>query len=354
MATQLPTDISLPGLNFTRAREGRALRAYQDAVGVWTAGYGLTNMDKGLPWKIQKGLTITEDQAEWYLLKSLRQNYLPAVRKALQGGTYAHPQGVIDGGTDFHFNTGGINKATWPKAMVAGDLAAAKESMLSWNKGGGRVLAGLVSRRAGNWAQISAGDYGRVTGPGVIEPRGESNREVQVGTGDVLTAFPTDPNDTSAGNVHEDGPTIPEFEAPGVLKLGSEGEEVKELQEDLTAAGYPIHVTGTFDEATEAAVREFQAAHPNLTLDGKVGPGTRAGLKRAKAMRDAAGKVLKTGLPTLSGTFIALHQWVSAHAGQIALGVGLAALAAVAGYYLWKHRHDAHGWINGVIGRVVP
>lgn len=353
MSTQLPNDISLQGLNFTRAREGRALRGYQDAVGVWTVGYGLTNYDKNLPWKIKKGLTISEEQAEWYLLKSLRQNYLPAVRKQLQGGTYAHPQGVIDGGTDFHFNTGGIAKATWPKALVSGDMAAAKESMLSWNKGGGRVLAGLVSRRAGNWAQVSAGDYGHVSGPSVVEPRGEGNREVITGTGDVLTAFPTETTDTSAGNIHVDGPTIPEFEAPGVLKLGSEGDEVSELQANLSAAGYPTHVTGTFDEETEQNVQEFQAAHPNLTHDGKVGPATRAALVRAKDMRNAAGKIIKTGLPAGSGIFIALHQWVSAHAGEIALGIGLTALAAVAGYYLWKHRHDAHGWINSVIGRVV-
>src|ERR1700722_12719455 len=111
MSTDLPTDISIDGLNVTRAQEGRSLRAYQDVVGVWTIGYGLTNYDKGLPFlPIKQGTTITEQQAEWYLLKSIRDNYLPAVRKALIGGTYAHPQGAIDGGNDFHFNCGGIGK----------------------------------------------------------------------------------------------------------------------------------------------------------------------------------------------------------------------------------------------------
>ena len=36
MSTLLPHNISIDGLNATRMEEGRALRAYRDAVGVWT------------------------------------------------------------------------------------------------------------------------------------------------------------------------------------------------------------------------------------------------------------------------------------------------------------------------------
>lgn len=353
MPTALPNDISLKQLNQTRGNEGRALRAYQDSVNVWTVGYGLTNFDKGLPWKVEKGLTITEEQAEWYLVKSLRENYLPAVKRALDGGTYEHPQGAVDCGADFHYNTGGIGKATWPKALAHGDLAAAKESLLSWNKAGGRVLAGLSHRRAANWLVASAEEYGPMTGPGVIEPRGENNREVQVGTGDILTAYPTDPGDTSAGDVAVDGVPQPTTPAPGVLKLGSQGPAVVELQNNLTKAGYTVSATGEYDQPTYDAVYTFQQAHPTLTADGKAGPATTATIVRAIAMRDVAGKVLKTATPVLPGIFIAFHQFVSANAGVIAIGVAGAVFVAVVGFYLWKHRHDAHGWFNSMIGRTV-
>lgn len=351
MPSILPNDIDLDGLNFTRAQEGRALRAYQDSVNVWTVGYGLTHYDKGLPWVIEKGLTITEQQAEWYLLKSLRENYLPAARRALDGGTYAHPQGALNGTADFQYNTGGLDKASWPDALKRGDLAAAKAALESWNKAGGRVLAGLTRRRAGNWAEISAEDYGHLTGPGIIDLT-DTDHERSGGVGDLLTAFPTDPADESAGSVATTGLPAPRTPAPGVLKRGSSGPAVTELQNNLTAAGFSTPATGTFDAATEASVRSFQAAHPNLTNDGKVGPATTAGVLRAIAMRNVAGKVIKTAGPSIPGGYIVFHQ-VSAHAGDIALGVGLAALAAIAGYYLWIHRHDANAWFNSLIGRAV-
>lgn len=354
MPTQLPDDISLPGLNFTRAQEGRALRAYQDSVGVWTVGYGLTNSDKNLPWKIRKGLTITEDQAEWYLVKSIRENYLPACRRVLDGGTYQHPQGALDGSIDFHFNTGGIAKATWPKALARGDLDSAKESLMSWNKAGGHVLSGLTRRRTGNWGEVSAGEYGHLSGPSIVEP-GTSDQARQTGVGNILIAFPPDPEDTSHGTVKTPkdipAPTTP---APGALKFGDKGDAVAELQDYLTAAGYPTVATGTFDADTVSNVTAFQQAHPNLTADGKVGPATRASIKRTIAMRQTAGRVIKTGLPTISGVFIGLHQWVGANVGYIALAVGIAAFVSVAGYFLLKHQHDAKAWFNSVAGRIVP
>lgn len=362
--TELPNDISLAGLNFTRAQEGRALRAYQDSVGVWTVGYGLTNFDKNLPWRVGKGLTITEQQAEWHLLKSIRNNYLSAARRALSGGTYTCPQGALDGAIDFHFNTGGVERATWPKALARGDMAAAKDSLMSWNKAGGRVLSGLTRRRAGNWLEISAEDYGHLRGPDITEP-GADNQERQTGrVGELLAALPTDPGDTavnagvdgdtSAGNVDVDGIPQATTVAPGVLMLGSSGPAVAEAQNLLTTAGYPTIATGEYDQATYDSVYAFQQSHPNLTADGKIGPATRETLKRAVDMRGTAGTIVKTALPTIPAAFIALHNWVSAHAGMIALTTGLAIFVTISGFYLWRHRHDATGWVNSLIGRAVP
>lgn len=352
MSTPLPNDISLNGLNYTRAQEGRALRAYQDSVGVWTIGYGLTNYDRNLPWKVGPGLTITEEQAEWHLVRSIRENYLPACRETLDGGTYSHPQGALDGAVDFHFNTGGVKKATWPKALARGDLAAAKASLMSWNKAGGNVLAGLTRRRAGNWLEMSAGDYGHLSGPAVVELNA-SNHEVIRGHGDVLTAFPRDPKDPEAGNVKIDGVPQPTTPAPGVLKLGSTGPDVTALQNKLNSVAISTVVTGTYDDQTFASVLAFQKAHPNLTADGKTGPATLAALDRAIALRGVTGKVVKTAVPVIPTVFIALHNWVGANAGLIALGVGLAAVVLVAGYFACRYRNEIRAQVNKLLGRSV-
>lgn len=354
MATSLPFDISLPGVNTIRAQEGRALRAYQDAVGVWTIGYGLTNYDKGLPWHVGKGLVITEDQAEWFLLKSIRENYLPDVHRALSGGTYQHPQAVMDGGADFHFNCGGILKATWPRLLGAGNMAAAKTSMESWDKAGGRVLSDLVQRRARDWAIVSVADYGKITGPLNVVPNA-SGRESYHGYGDVLTAFPTDPSDTqTAGTVAAPPPqnAVAPTAHPGATKIGDTGPDVTHVQQQLNAAGIPTQVDGTFGTDTEDAVKKFQDTHPNLGTDGVVGPATDAALDRAKNMRAAVASTVKVATPTVPGLYVGLHQWVSEHAGNVALIAGVTVTVGIAAYIAWTYRHDIEAAVNKWIGRV--
>jgi lysozyme len=356
MSTVLPNDVSLSGLNKTRSEEGRALRAYQDAVHVWTVGYGLTNYDKGLPWRVQRGLVITEAQAEWFLLKSIRENYLPDVLRALSGGTYAHPQGAVDGGVDFHYNTGGIRKATWPRLLGSGQVASAERSMKSWCKAGGRVLSDLVRRRASDWAMVSAGDYGQITGPLNVVPTA-SGRESYHGYGDVLTAFPSDPTGVhEAGTVAAPPPqnSVPPVAHPGALERGDSGPEVTELQERLNQAGVTTPVNGMFDEATEAAVRKFQDSHPNLGSDGVVGPATDAAITRQINLRSAVSSTTKVAAPAVPASYIGLHQWVSDHAGNIALGIGIVAVSAIVIYLAWTYRHDITATVNKWFGRVTP
>jgi lysozyme len=349
----IPTDISVNGLNAIRMEEGRALRAYQDSVGVWTVGYGLTNMDKGLPWRIKRGLVITEAEAEWYLYHSLKTNYEPDVRQVLHFDKLAHPQGALDGGMSFHFNTGGIKRATWPKLLNAGNLEGARRSLESWCKAGGRTLADLVRRRAHEWGIISAENYGHVTGPTVVEPSA-SGRETYHGHGDLLTALPVPPGHDPSPAKTDPKEITPPPASPGALKLGDEGQEVTELQHKINAAGGSVEVTGKYDEQTEAAVRKFQRAHPNLTNDGKAGPATTAALDRAIQLIEAAKKAGKVAAPTVPTAYVGFHQFVSAHAGNIALAVaGIAALAFIA-YLIWHYRHDLTAKANAAVGRAVP
>ena len=58
-----------------------------------------------------------------------------------------------------------------------------------------------------------------------------------------------------------------------LLRQGSAGAEVKQLQRQLIAAGVKVAVSGKFDAQTEQAVREFQRAK-HLQVDGIVGQQT--------------------------------------------------------------------------------
>lgn len=341
-------NISLPGLNGVRSYEGRALRAYQDEVGVWTVGYGLTNMDKNLPWKVGAGLTITAEQAEWHLLKSLNDNYAPAVRRALDPAKVSHPQGAQDAGMSFHFNCGAIGRASWPKLLMEGNLSAAKTSIESWNHAGGKVLSGLTKRRAWEWGMASTGDYGHVTGPEELD-----QHERAIGVGELLTALPTDPGDTTAGSIKTDGIPEPTTPAPGVIKRGSIGEGVTEIQTMLFTLGYALVINGTFDDATEAAVKKFQSTHPHITADGEVGPATTAAIKRDLAMRTKTKTVVVKAAPALGGIAAIVWNFVHANAGEIVLVGGIVVIVGSLAYVAWKHWGEVQAFVNKQIGRTV-
>jgi peptidoglycan L-alanyl-D-glutamate endopeptidase CwlK len=74
------------------------------------------------------------------------------------------------------------------------------------------------------------------------------------------------------------------------LEFGSRGDDVRQLQRDLTKLGYRLADDGIFGAKTDAAVRRFQR-DKNLTADGIVGAKTQAAIASAK---DAA----STPVPT--------------------------------------------------------
>lgn len=63
-----------------------------------------------------------------------------------------------------------------------------------------------------------------------------------------------------------------------LLRRGSKGPEVKELQERLKSLGYSLDTDGIFGGGTEMAVKEYQM-DKNLGVDGLVGSGTMSTLR---------------------------------------------------------------------------
>lgn len=336
------THTSEKGLNVTRSFEGCALRAYPDPIGVWTIGIGITNYDAGFTakyGKVQRGLTITEQQAEDAFRDAISNRYEPSVRKALPDV----PQPAFDAGTSFHYNTGAIARASWPKAFLAKSMDACRAGIMAWNHAGGKVLAGLTRRRNREWLMVSAGDYGP-EGAGIMQEIGENGRP----TGRTIGA-----NHATTAPLEKQGRVVPIGE--GMLKHGDTGPAVVELNQQLTDLGYFKKLPDSailYDDATEAAVRKLQSHHPDLTADGVFGPATRSQIMRDLDMRKKAKNVSKATVVVAStATAAKAAGWLSWHSVGLFAGT-LAALGLI--IIVIQHRTEIVALINRLLGRKVP
>jgi len=77
----------------------------------------------------------------------------------------------------------------------------------------------------------------------------------------------------------------PVSSAAGMLRMGSTGARVRELQALLVRAGHALKVDGDFGPSTKAAVTAFQRS-AGLTVDGVAGPETMRALAAYKAAPD--------------------------------------------------------------------
>ena len=126
------------GLNLIKDFEGLRLNAYQDAVGVWTIGYGHTST-------AYPGQRITTTQAT-ALLRQDVANFENAVTRAVRVPITENQFAAL---VSFAYNvgSGALNSSTLLRKLNAGDTFGAANEFLRWNRAGGRVLAGLTRRR---------------------------------------------------------------------------------------------------------------------------------------------------------------------------------------------------------------
>ena len=87
----------------------------------------------------------------------------------------------------------------------------------------------------------------------------------------------------------EAAPKPPEKSGPaGLLGRGARGQAVVDLQQMLSALGYPLDDDGQFGRATERAVKDFQR-ESRLPADGLVGQKTRAAIRQALPLGSTLG-----------------------------------------------------------------
>lgn len=128
------------GKAIIREAEGLRLEAYLCPAGKWTIGYGHTGAD------VHEGLVISEADADGLLSSDIKWAE-EAVSSAVKVPITSNQFSAL---VDFTFNVGAGNfrSSTLLRKLNAGDVAGAAEEFGKWTKAGGKVLPGLVKRRA--------------------------------------------------------------------------------------------------------------------------------------------------------------------------------------------------------------
>lgn len=140
--------INKTALDLIKASEGLRLSAYPDpATGgePWTIGYG-TTAAAGVGIVPKPGMTITQAQAEGFLIAAV-EKVQADVLHCLTRKPSANQLGAMVS-LAYNIGIGNFKKSSVLRFFNAGDDDKAEASFGAWNKGGGKVLKGLVTRRA--------------------------------------------------------------------------------------------------------------------------------------------------------------------------------------------------------------
>ena len=131
------------GTSLIKEFEGFVANAYLCPAKVWTIGIGTTVYPNGV--KVKKGDKCTEEQAHEYLAHDMiefEKTVNDSVKVPLS-------QNQFDALVSLAYNigSGAFKNSTLLKKLNAKDYAGAADQFPRWNKGGGKVLKGLVRRR---------------------------------------------------------------------------------------------------------------------------------------------------------------------------------------------------------------
>jgi lysozyme len=141
------------GVALIKRFEGFRARSYRDAVGVWTIGYGHTSM-AGEP-VVRPGMVLTDVDAEAILRRDV-ERFANGVSRAVKVSlTDAQFSALVS----FAYNVGlgNFSKSGVLAAVNRSDFADVPRRLQGWAKAGGRVLPGLVARRAAEASLFASG-----------------------------------------------------------------------------------------------------------------------------------------------------------------------------------------------------
>lgn len=123
--------------------EGCRLEAYPDpATGgdPWTIGWGATG------YGVRKGLRWTQAQADDQLAFDV-ERFMRGVRESVRRPVSDNQLGAMTS-LAYNIGIGAFRRSTLLRMVNAGDKEGAAKQFDRWNKANGRVMKGLVRRRA--------------------------------------------------------------------------------------------------------------------------------------------------------------------------------------------------------------
>ena len=136
-----------------RKYEGYRAKPYLCPANVATIGYGSTYYADGKKVTLQDP-PMDEPTARALLLVELEHTYLPGVLRNCP--ILATDVRKCNSIVDFAYNcgVGRLQTSTLKRKINASDWDGAKEQLMLWTKGGGKVLPGLLKRRISECALL--------------------------------------------------------------------------------------------------------------------------------------------------------------------------------------------------------
>lgn len=194
---------------------------------------------------------------------------------------------------------------------LADALVASKDSRIKYIICNGRIVSGSGQKQpAWQWRKYSGSNA--------------HTRHVHISVKSSKAHY----DDTRDWSLPGRPATPPVKPQQSVLKRGSKGAFVVELQQNLAALGYAVGAAdGIYGEKTEAAVKSFQKAR-GLTVDGWAGPRTLEAIGKAIAERSAKPKIEAAREETKDQAAdevkkkTGLWQWLTGLFSSGALGLG--------------------------------
>ena len=150
--------------------EGCVLTAYPDpgtGGDPWTVGYGHTGPE------VRRGLKISQEMASAWLTADLNHAAGEVFRLLPMAGGWSAPRQAALISFVFNVGAGALDASTLRRRLLAGEdpNTVVRSELPRWNKGGGRVMPGLVRRRDAEVALFLSGGPGHpVWPPGMVGP----------------------------------------------------------------------------------------------------------------------------------------------------------------------------------------
>ena len=136
--------VNAEGYALIKRFEGCRLKAYRCPANVLTIGYGNTFYEDGT--KVKDGDVITQQRAEElakFIIDQFAVSIAPFIQKTLTENQFSACVSLA-----YNIGTGNFKKSSvFKKLNINPNDTTIADSFRLWNKGGGKVLRGLVNRR---------------------------------------------------------------------------------------------------------------------------------------------------------------------------------------------------------------